>query len=375
MSPCNLSMIPIVDAESNEIVLDLKQLETPVIEEKGNEECNLVEKESKEDLEDEITLQTSTKNKTKELLLLAKQSASQKLASLIPSTPATLTVEKAPESKKKVLIGKESPVASAQVKKCSLLTQTLQSPTIVTNAATVVPSIKLFSNNCAECGLKMTLLKPFTCARCHESFCPEHAPRSFSGLSFELLIQGRWMRVCEACHAAQTQKSKPSNPTSRSLFGFFSQVRAEFHDFREIEATRLQRRLEKLADFQERQESFAAFERKIVPWQADESSATCPFCLKEFNALHRRKHHCRLCGHLTCHTCLAPQKIPLRLPSGQVQAIKNCKTCHFLLFRPKPEPLPASLQKLTKLYQVRICEKRFSISKQTFCLLSSRLRL
>lgn len=50
--------------------------------------------------------------------------------------------------------------------------------------------------------------------------------------------------------------TKPTIPSmsmgssgSKCLFGFYKEIRREYEDFREIEASRLQRRLEKLSDF------------------------------------------------------------------------------------------------------------------------------
>jgi hypothetical protein len=361
-------MIPIVDMneqEKEQIAQDLKQLETPKTDKEAEEAAEVeIFKNDKGDEVTECNLSASLpKNKTKELLHFARQSASQKLAAFIPNTaPEASNVS----SSKKVLFGPESPAFSVPVKKCQLLPEKQHSKPRLPEATPATP-IKLFTNNCAECGLKMTLLKPFNCARCRRSFCPEHAPRSFSGLSFELFIEARWMKVCESCHFEEgLRKRRPDNPTSRSLFGYFSQVRAEFQDFKEIEATRLQRRLEKLADFDDVKNSaaaaattttsnkFSTFERQIVPWQADKSSSTCPFCEQPFTLLQRRKHHCRLCGRLACQDCLASRRIPLRLRHGQVEEIKNCKTCHLLLFRPKLAPMPPALTKLNQLYQVSL---------------------
>lgn len=49
--------------------------------------------------------------------------------------------------------------------------------------------------------------------------------------------------------------NKPANytvtaPASRSLFEYYKKVRGEYEDFKEIEAVRLQKRLEKLSDYQ-----------------------------------------------------------------------------------------------------------------------------
>lgn len=46
-----------------------------------------------------------------------------------------------------------------------------------------------------------------------------------------------------------TTENIPTGANSKSLFQFYKLVRNEFDDFREIEAVRLQRRLEKLSDF------------------------------------------------------------------------------------------------------------------------------
>ncbi|CAD6194192.1 unnamed protein product [Caenorhabditis auriculariae] len=44
------------------------------------------------------------------------------------------------------------------------------------------------------------------------------------------------------------------------------------------------------------------FEREIVPWVDDSEVAVCPLCATKFG-MTRRRHHCRLCGRVTCHAC------------------------------------------------------------------------
>lgn len=361
------------DCKNDEAYELLKQLQTPKTEEataKAEEEEQQGEADfsdkQRHDEGNETAPPDATspppRNKTKELLQLARQSASEKLAAILPNTNTNTsgaTTMAADIERKKVLRREESPAfANPVLNSQSILIDQPQKKFQIQIQKSVqlepVKSSPLLPNNCAQCGLKMSLLKPYHCMRCNRSFCPEHVPRSFSDLTFELYDSRRrcWQRVCEACHSSEVAKRRPVKPTSRSLFGYFSQVRAEFHDFREIEATRLQRRLEKLADFRPEQKlSFSAFERRIVPWQADESSRTCPSCSCQFTAL-SRKHHCRLCGRLTCHACLAAKTIPLRLRDGSLQEIKNCSTCHFLLFQPKTPALPPSLLQIQKLYQV-----------------------
>ena len=43
-------------------------------------------------------------------------------------------------------------------------------------------------------------------------------------------------------------------------------------------------------------------ERAIVPWIDEKDVKLCPTCAKSFHVA-RRKHHCRLCGAVMCHTC------------------------------------------------------------------------
>ena len=56
-----------------------------------------------------------------------------------------------------------------------------------------------------------------------------------------------------------------------------------------------------------------------------------------FNLLNRR-HHCRLCGLLTCQECIKNLKLPLNDPS--LIEIKVCRNCHFILGRKKASTTP-----------------------------------
>ena len=46
-----------------------------------------------------------------------------------------------------------------------------------------------------------------------------------------------------------------------------------------------------------------AHERAAVPWVDEKLVKQCPSCARDFVALHRRKHHCRLCGGVMCSAC------------------------------------------------------------------------
>ncbi|KAL3982103.1 FYVE zinc finger family protein [Acanthocheilonema viteae] len=45
-----------------------------------------------------------------------------------------------------------------------------------------------------------------------------------------------------------------------------------------------------------------AFERETVPWVTDRDVVKCRTCTVKFS-LTRRRHHCRLCGEIICHSC------------------------------------------------------------------------
>lgn len=45
------------------------------------------------------------------------------------------------------------------------------------------------------------------------------------------------------------------------------------------------------------------FEKSVVPWAPDSAINLCLTCGKPFN-IGRRRHHCRLCGAIVCHSCL-----------------------------------------------------------------------
>jgi hypothetical protein len=47
-------------------------------------------------------------------------------------------------------------------------------------------------------------------------------------------------------------------------------------------------------------------------WVADEEACACKRCAREFNLV-RRKHHCRLCGHIFCDDC-SPRRYARPLP-------------------------------------------------------------
>ncbi|KAF1324018.1 1-phosphatidylinositol 3-phosphate 5-kinase fab1, partial [Globisporangium splendens] len=54
-------------------------------------------------------------------------------------------------------------------------------------------------------------------------------------------------------------------------------------------------------------------QQSLIPtseWVPDRDRTECNICCRKFNFIFRRKHHCRLCGEVICHTCLVKRSIP-----------------------------------------------------------------
>eukprot|EP01031_Cornospumella_fuschlensis_P024224 gene24224-29294_t len=66
-------------------------------------------------------------------------------------------------------------------------------------------------------------------------------------------------------------------------------------------------------------------------WDSNKSSAACTLCKKPFSLVSRR-HHCRHCGKLVCHTCSSKK---LLLPAGPDASpsvpVRVCDPCYFVL--------------------------------------------
>uniref|UniRef100_A0A914UUN0 FYVE-type domain-containing protein n=1 Tax=Plectus sambesii TaxID=2011161 RepID=A0A914UUN0_9BILA len=70
-----------------------------------------------------------------------------------------------------------------------------------------------------------------------------------------------------------------------------------------VDTNKLIIRLDKLvSDCPEDPTKRRAFERQTVPWASDSDASHCRVCGGKFS-LARRKHHCRLCGKVICHSC------------------------------------------------------------------------
>lgn len=185
---------------------------------------------------------------TRELLKRAKESANQKLAYSNINYDNKTCPKRQNESSLNVLKESESPAWHGLLTKTLLKRQSTKSNSksksiSTTNAKTKI-TIKPTISNCLNCGIGM---KYFTCKKCNgDGFYCSCTCSKNSSIEY-------WKRVCSSCYQDGDENNKNENSMEpigfqRSIFSYFKEVRREFKDFREIEAMRLQRRLEKLSD-------------------------------------------------------------------------------------------------------------------------------
>ncbi|KAK1906948.1 FYVE RhoGEF and PH domain containing protein 4 [Dissostichus eleginoides] len=68
--------------------------------------------------------------------------------------------------------------------------------------------------------------------------------------------------------------------------------------------------------------------RRAPRWIRDNEVNLCMKCQEPFNALTRRRHHCRACGCVVCWKC-SDNKVPLEYDGNKLN--KVCKACYFVL--------------------------------------------
>ncbi|XP_012575965.1 PREDICTED: FYVE, RhoGEF and PH domain-containing protein 4 isoform X1 [Condylura cristata] len=64
--------------------------------------------------------------------------------------------------------------------------------------------------------------------------------------------------------------------------------------------------------------------KRAPKWIRDNEVTMCMKCRESFNALTRRRHHCRACGHVVCWKC-SDYKVPLEYDGKKLS--KVCKDC------------------------------------------------
>ncbi|KAG2780209.1 hypothetical protein PC129_g5066 [Phytophthora cactorum] len=64
-------------------------------------------------------------------------------------------------------------------------------------------------------------------------------------------------------------------------------------------------------------------------WVKNEDRASCVICWKRFNAIFRRRHHCRLCGEVVCGACSSLRTINIvSVKTKEVQKTRICHLCN-----------------------------------------------
>ncbi|GAB1300042.1 FYVE, RhoGEF and PH domain-containing protein 4 [Apodemus speciosus] len=74
--------------------------------------------------------------------------------------------------------------------------------------------------------------------------------------------------------------------------------------------------------------STAELGKRAPRWIRDNEVTMCMQCKEPFNALTRRRHHCRACGHVVCWKC-SDYKAQLEYDSGRLN--KVCKDCYQII--------------------------------------------
>uniref|UniRef100_A0A8C5E0N5 FYVE, RhoGEF and PH domain-containing protein 4-like n=1 Tax=Gouania willdenowi TaxID=441366 RepID=A0A8C5E0N5_GOUWI len=68
--------------------------------------------------------------------------------------------------------------------------------------------------------------------------------------------------------------------------------------------------------------------RRAPRWIRDNEVTLCMSCMEPFNALTRRRHHCRACGYVVCWRC-SDYKVALEYDGNKLN--KVCKACYTIL--------------------------------------------
>uniref|UniRef100_A0A8C5FT39 FYVE, RhoGEF and PH domain containing 4a n=1 Tax=Gadus morhua TaxID=8049 RepID=A0A8C5FT39_GADMO len=97
---------------------------------------------------------------------------------------------------------------------------------------------------------------------------------------------------------------------------------------------------ETIAVFQQKNESFKTASKEVEEvstaelgkraprWIRDNEVTMCMKCKESFNALTRRRHHCRACGYVVCWKC-SDNKVALQYDNNKVN--KVCRDCFSIL--------------------------------------------
>ena len=159
------------------------------------------------------------------------------------------------------------------------------------------------------------------CRHCGKLFCDEHTmyQMKLSRSAQHEPVRGLWYRVCETCYKSR-EGYTDRHGLERDRTSAFETVRRNNHSSKEMEVSRLEKRLTRLTQLlanppdeiphapQNKRWSISwgqtdprkTLEQSIVSWQNDADVPRCPYCQQDFSQYTFRRHHCRTCGKVVC---------------------------------------------------------------------------
>ncbi|XP_028256362.1 FYVE, RhoGEF and PH domain-containing protein 4-like isoform X2 [Parambassis ranga] len=85
--------------------------------------------------------------------------------------------------------------------------------------------------------------------------------------------------------------------------------------------------------------------RRAPRWIRDNEVTTCMTCQEPFNALTRRRHHCRACGYVVCWKC-SDNKVALEYDGNKLN--KVCKACYSILTGQRGEKVDGNKRRIVE---------------------------
>ncbi|RKF60052.1 Vacuolar segregation protein pep7 [Erysiphe neolycopersici] len=221
-----------------------------------------------------------------------------------------------------------------------------------------------YNDLCTEpsCGKRLGSVNGnVNCRKCGKLFCENHTMYQIklSRSAQHDPLRGLWCRVCETCYKSRDGYNDHSG-AERNQTGDFRTIRTKFVNKKNLETSRLEKRLTKLTQLlaDPPDEIFAnesvlmqlsgqknqrkTLEQSIVVWEEDAAVSRCPLCHQEFGSWSFRRHHCRLCGQVVCADprtgCSSEISLDVmaKKNSGNLTIdIRMCRSCQLIIFSKK----------------------------------------
>uniref|UniRef100_A0A3Q3F9B0 FYVE, RhoGEF and PH domain containing 4b n=1 Tax=Kryptolebias marmoratus TaxID=37003 RepID=A0A3Q3F9B0_KRYMA len=86
--------------------------------------------------------------------------------------------------------------------------------------------------------------------------------------------------------------------------------------------------------------------RRAPRWIRDNEVTLCMTCREPFNALTRRRHHCRACGYVVCWKC-SDNKVALEYDGNKLN--KVCKSCYSILTSQRGERMDRKKRRMLEV--------------------------